>query len=345
MKLPVLVTVLALTPLMPAPAGADVPRIVDIRVGQHEDHERVVIELERRVEARWYVALDGALVLDFAARPLLDEQTLTPGQARIGSILLMSTPEGARLSIDAGEHRARAFELEDPPRLVLDVAAPGPGPLAMPAAVRSVPRCHGKCGPRPFAAAPPAAPRSRAADGPAGAAAQTAATAASTSVPAANPASRVAPQPGPAFEPAGSGAPEPAAPAPADDDGVMDLEGLDRAADVAALAVLPRAPAPRSPLRALLIPLLTGAGLLLIALGGLSLAGVQRRRPRALPAEAAPALEPPASTEVDRMTLLERRLEEELASRRLLEGQLAHAAREIAGLRTRAPDAAAGDAD
>jgi hypothetical protein len=274
----------------PARASAAEARIADVRVGQHGDYERIVVELEAESEVavRWVADEGGADVFEIAARPLLESQRLATGRARVGDLLLVAAESGARLSLEHRERRTRAFLLSDPPRLVIDVAAPGDEAFEAPEDVRAVVRVAASepvPEPEPAAAAPVAEV----------------------------PSSELAPVP---FA-------EPVA--------IAEPVAHDEANEELA-AVVPVAPPPvreESWLvsRALLVPLFAGAGLLLLATGGLALASAQRSRPRAAAAGLDQALA------ADRLDLLEKRLDEEVRARLQLEEQLAKACEELGGLR------------
>jgi hypothetical protein len=279
----------------PAHVSAAEARIADVRVGQHGDYERIVVELEAdsEVAVRWVADENGADVFEIAARPLLERQRLATGRPRVGDMLLVSAESGARLSLEPRERRTRAFLLPDPPRLVIDVAAPDDAAFEAPEDVRAIVR---------VAAAEPVPEPEPA-----------------VSVPVVEaPASEPPPSPVPVAEPVAVPAAEPAAQAPASEQ----------------LAVVePAAPAPAPAReswlfsRALLVPLLAGAGVLLLAAGGLALASAQRSRPR----PALPGLE--AALVADRLDLLEKRLDEEVRARQELAEQLAQAREELGGLR------------
>lgn len=80
--------------------------------------------------------------------------------------------------------------------------------------------------------------------------------------------------------------------------------------------------------RALLVPLLAGAGVLLLAAGGLALASAQRSRPRRRDLSGLDQ----GTLAADRLDLLEKRLDEEVRARLQLEEQLAQTREELGGL-------------
>jgi hypothetical protein len=116
-----------------AATPTDSARIVDIRVGRHADYDRLVIELERRVDIRKVQeASDGRFVLVLDARPLLPHQTLETPFKRMGTVVIEGVPDGTRIQIEAKPRRVRAYHLNDPARIVVDLADPGPTPFKTP---------------------------------------------------------------------------------------------------------------------------------------------------------------------------------------------------------------------
>ena len=108
-------------------------RIVDIRMGQHPSFDRLVIEVERQVEAwRLPEAEDGAFQLEFDARPLLPHQQLETRFKRMGSVVVEAMPAGTRLRVEARPRRVRVFRLSAPARIVVDFGDPGPEPFPAP---------------------------------------------------------------------------------------------------------------------------------------------------------------------------------------------------------------------
>jgi hypothetical protein len=138
-----------------AAAGAmalrdDSPRIVSTRFAQHDHYDRLVIELDRAVsivrrpETRW-----DDLIVDIAALPGESQQELATGSPRAGTLSLAQTPIGARLSAARRERKLRLFQLQDPPRLIVDFADASGTTLSAPPASVAVPI---QPAPRSFAA-------------------------------------------------------------------------------------------------------------------------------------------------------------------------------------------------
>ena len=116
-----------------AALGAEPTRIVDVRVGRHESFDRLVVELERRVDLRRVPgAASDPFVLELDARPLLPHQRLETPFARMGVVVIEAVPGGGRIRVEARPRRVRVFRLREPDRVVLDFADPGPEPFDAP---------------------------------------------------------------------------------------------------------------------------------------------------------------------------------------------------------------------
>jgi hypothetical protein len=234
----------------------------------------------------------------------------------VGELVLVAVGDGAQLTLEPLERRTRAFQLDQPPRLVIDVAAPDDEPFDAPADVRAL-RRDAEIATSPMPSAEPGEP------GP----------------PASDPPSIVPADPG--IVP-----PDPEvevqAEAPVETPAAAELvipatqESIQNPASPPAepvVAPVPAAPERRSWLRsqALLVPLLAGAGVLLLAAGGLALASAQRRPRRR------EEVQPFAGDSIDvtgtRLDLLEKRLEDEVRARSQLEEQVAQTRTEVGALR------------
>jgi len=302
---------IAIVLLAAAPAsGEGGPRIADIRVGQHGNYERIVVELESQgaVAVRWRSDPDGADVFEIDARPLLNRQVLASGRPRVGDLILSAAASGAELRLEPQARRTRAFQLDTPPRLVIDVAAPGDEPFIAPAEVHALLRDA----PVEVAATPVLEP---------------AQPAEPEAVPEAPPAE---PQAAAPAEPAAPVEPAVAATEPPREEATR----LASAEPVPAAVAVPVARERKSWFRsrALLVPLLAGAGVLVLAAGGLALASAQRSRPNRA-AESHASVSDPAELTSTRLDLLEKRVDDEVRARSQLEGQLAQARAEIGSLR------------
>jgi hypothetical protein len=143
--------VCALGTAVSAMALRDEPaRIVSTRFAQHERYDRLVIELDRpapvvrRPETRW-----DDLILDISALPSESHQEIATGSPRAGTLALSATPMGTRLSGARRERKLRLFQLQDPPRLIVDFADASGTTLSAPTASAAVPV---QPAPRSFAA-------------------------------------------------------------------------------------------------------------------------------------------------------------------------------------------------
>jgi hypothetical protein len=232
--------ILLLTSLPPASFAAEA-RVADVRVGQHGDYERIVVELEAEgeVAVRWTGDDSGAEIFEIAARPLLARQLLASGRPRVGEMLLLAAGDGAELRLEPQKRRARAFLLADPPRLVIDIAPPGEAAFDAPADVRAILRER--------AAEPEPEPAAEFASAEAAAPVQIAELPPAPELPAVPLEALPAEEAGPAQEAA------------------LEPELIARASWL------------RS--RALIVPVLAGVAVLLLAAGGLALASAQRARP------------------------------------------------------------------
>jgi len=113
-----------------AASAQELPRIADIRVGAHASYDRVVFELTEEGPATY--GFDGStFVLELGARPLLERQLLTTGLKRMGPLQIDATELGTRVRAQSGTGRVRGFRLEDPPRIVIDFGDPGPEPFEL----------------------------------------------------------------------------------------------------------------------------------------------------------------------------------------------------------------------
>jgi hypothetical protein len=305
-------------------SAASEPRIVDIRVGQHAGWDRIVVELEQLVPVHWSAGdASDELVFEFGAQPLLNDQILATGRKRVGELRLEATRFGARLRVSARPRRARAFSLLAPPRLVIDLADPSPAAFTAPAGVQPLRPGEGTS---PFDAPPAGAAPVEALE-------------------LEEPASQLLP-PAPLTHPQTLSSAESAESADEVEEILAEvIRGLtEENADVAASEPVAVGVRPWLLSRALLVPVLMGAGLLMLAAGGLALTGIRQRRPAlalaggpevsAEVAEAEPAVTEP-SAGPDRLQLLERRLDAETGARHELEQRLAQASRELVVLRER----------
>ena len=110
----------------------DVPRILDVRTGVHESFDRLVLDLDRTVPIRWREeGREPATLLVGATAPFA-EQIVGSERARMGQIAIRRRDGETLVELPRGDRRVRVFAIEDPPRLVIDVARPGRGVFAAP---------------------------------------------------------------------------------------------------------------------------------------------------------------------------------------------------------------------
>ncbi len=330
--------VLILALAVGAPALAEESsRIVDIRVGRHAAFDRLVLELERRVELRRLPGSEpGALWFEIDARPLLPYQTLHTPYRRMGSVAVRGIPTGAQIKVESRPRRVRIFRLSGPHRIVLDFADPGVEPFLAPPGTEAVLAPAPEPEP-PVREAPAPMPPSEAGAEPNRPASALEAGAAEEAEPV-EPApekgvvSRV-PEPDESEEPAV--APVPAAESPAALEVRSTVEAAPAPAPPPARFQLPRA------------ALWTGGIVLAVgvALSALLWHRVGRRqRQRAGPADAAPEDWPRAPETItpeeivgasDHVDLLGRRIDEEVRARMHLEERLSHVQQELKVMRDR----------
>lgn len=113
--------------------------IQDIRWGEHADYDRIVVELDAPTLVRWQHDPDpDAVVFEIAAKPERSRQIVATGRDRIGQMRVAATSDGTRLTLQPRPRRTRAFLLGGPPRLVIDVADPGPERFDAPGGANSI---------------------------------------------------------------------------------------------------------------------------------------------------------------------------------------------------------------
>jgi len=105
----------------------------EVRVGAHPDFDRVVVELDGTTDVTWERGPQpGAesfyLDADLGRRSRLVHTSLE----RVGDVRLTAMRVGTRVELEPRERRIRAYVLPKPTRLVIDLAAPGPEPFAVP---------------------------------------------------------------------------------------------------------------------------------------------------------------------------------------------------------------------
>jgi len=114
--------------------GAEVE---DVRLGEHPDRTRVVIDLSQPTGYRWSTGGDGVIIE--VPRPASKRaeggrlRLLTFDNPLVSRIAQSTTPDGfTRLVIAAaGWHELNSFALPGPPRIVVDLRKPPPQPITM----------------------------------------------------------------------------------------------------------------------------------------------------------------------------------------------------------------------
>lgn len=130
----------ALLAVAALPAAAEEPaRVVSRRTGAHADFDRVVIELDREVEVLRLPAERGGVELQIAAEPLRPIDALGAVGSRMGLVELRGGPEGTRVRVPARPRAVRVFRLREPPRVVIDLGAPGVASLDLAPGVEALP--------------------------------------------------------------------------------------------------------------------------------------------------------------------------------------------------------------
>jgi len=114
--------------------GAEVE---DVRLGEHPDRTRVVIDLSQPTGYRWLTGGDGVIIE--VPRPASKRaeggrlRLLTFDNPLVSRIAQSTTPDGfTRLVVTAaGWHKLDSFALPDPPRIVIDLSKPPPEPISV----------------------------------------------------------------------------------------------------------------------------------------------------------------------------------------------------------------------
>jgi len=330
-----------------ADGGAPV-RIRDVRVGDHDGFERLVIELDRETDIAWENGPEpGEESFYIAAAPREPSKVIVSQLPEIGTVSITEMKGGTHLAIEPRPRRVRAYTLENPPRLVIDFAPPGPGPFAPPEGARPIspakslgplvlePEPGPAPAPTPQAAPPEPSPEPEAQPRP-------------EVQPA--PEAQPAPEPTPAPQPAPTPAPEVAPPAP--EPPKLEPAPVRPPTPEPEVAPPPKperplpppTPAQRAPFPfRYWISLVAAAG----ALALLVVLGLRRRALRreaepvalARPEPTPPGIEEIAPEEIygsgERERALEQRLDDEVRARVALEERLAQAHEELKVLRDR----------
>ncbi len=130
------VTVVALAAFASGAPAQDRPRVRDVRVGAHAGFDRVVIELDGAAEIAWERGpepLEESFYID--ADLGRRERTVRTKLEKVGTVSLKAMRVGTHVSLEPRARRVRAYVLNRPTRLVIDLAPPGPEEFAAPAGV------------------------------------------------------------------------------------------------------------------------------------------------------------------------------------------------------------------
>ncbi len=123
---------LALLSLAVVAMADPLPLVRDIRVGSHRDFDRLVVEVEEPVEVvRRRVPGGPWLLLEISARPETPRQVLL-ALPRMSDVVIEQLGEFTEIRVGSPAPRARVFLLQDPFRLVIDVADPSSKPFPVP---------------------------------------------------------------------------------------------------------------------------------------------------------------------------------------------------------------------
>lgn len=339
---PALIALAFAAPIVRADGGSPV-RIRDIRVGDHDGYERLVIELDGEAEVAWENGPEkGEESFYIAAAPAKPSRVIVTQLPHVGTISITEMKGGTHVAIEPRVRRVRAYLLNNPPRLVVDFAAPAPESFAAPLGARALQPAR-TIGPLVVESEPEPAPAPTPKPKPEPAPEPKPAPPAEPVKAEAPPASAPAPEPVPVVE----ASPEltPVAPVPAPSAKSSKPAKVPKTAKPAPPATTPAAPTAAFPY-----------GIALAALAGLALliaAAVVLMRRRAardddsfsvFPPEEADVLLAPRSDEIspdeilaagDHDGLLEKRLDEEVRARLELEQRFAHANEELKVLRDR----------
>ena len=324
-----------------ADGGAPV-RIRDVRVGDHEGFERIVVELDRETEIVWENGPEpGEESFYIAAAPLQKSKLIVTQLPEVGTVAITEMKGGTHVSVEPRARRVRAYTLAEPPRLVIDFAPPGQGAFEAPEGSRALEPAK-SLGPLVVEPEPEPAPEPAPPPRPEP-------TPEPTPAPVPEPQAEAEPEPAPQSAPA----PEPTpAPEPVP---IPKLEAAPAPIPAPKLAPEPEPepvpaprPAPRTPTSH---GLPFGNWLTVVAgLGALALLVVLGLRRRALRGESEPlvtARDEPVPAGIDeiapeeiygsgeRERALEQRLDQEVRARVALEERMAQANEELKVLRDR----------
>jgi hypothetical protein len=130
------VTAVALAALAATASAQGRTHVRDVRVGAHPEFDRVVVELDGPADVAWERGPEpGAESFYLDADLGRRERIVRTDLAKVGTITLRAMRVGTQVSLEPQDRRVRAYLLEKPMRLVIDLAAPGAEEFAVPKGV------------------------------------------------------------------------------------------------------------------------------------------------------------------------------------------------------------------
>jgi hypothetical protein len=116
-----------------AAAASELPRVVDLRVGNHASFDRVVFELDGPAAAFLSTSAEASSVeLFVAALPLGERSVLRLAGSPVGALEIRAAEDGLVLVGDPAGQLVRAFTLQGPHRVVIDFGRPALAPFDVP---------------------------------------------------------------------------------------------------------------------------------------------------------------------------------------------------------------------
>jgi len=116
-----------------AVSASELPRVVDLRVGNHPSFDRIVLELDGPATA-FLTAPTGAASVELfvAALPLGGRSVLRLAGSPVGALEIREEEDGLVLVADPAGQLVRAFTLQGPDRVVMDFGRPELAPFDVP---------------------------------------------------------------------------------------------------------------------------------------------------------------------------------------------------------------------
>lgn len=141
------IALVAIGVLAASAASADDSHLIDVRTGRHPTFRRIVLVFDRVPDAALLDRGDSALELEIRAVAQRERTYFGTADSPIGAVELVRSrwtsnggePQtGLRLRAQLDGRRSRVFALNQPARLVVDIAPPGPEPFESPAGTVSI---------------------------------------------------------------------------------------------------------------------------------------------------------------------------------------------------------------